>query len=434
MTSPSHSQSQWNASVSPPSVVPASRLTWTGLILFALGLMVGLSAFPSLRIPFGDLAIHPYLMVLALAAPLLGPTRLHLFPMSIGGPLLMFLAVYVLTILLGGFDVSEAVKITTAVGTVFIVAVFVSSESDYRLAVLGLALAVAFMAARGLSLGMVEEERGLQSLMATGNRNTFSLYALPTILLAGGLAIDRNETKGIRLILGGCALLAAYVLLQSANRSGWLGVGVIALLLLWRAKRPGAAIVVGLAGLVIYYSIAKFGDTTVLASRTAATVEGGTAGDQLRTQILLNAFQIASEHPFWGISPQAVAAELATRMHHVEPTLDAHNVVAYVFAGGGSALLLTFLLVGWAMVRRRPAAATASYDSAGTRRAHQMLRFLVLLFLIRGMFSREVLYNPSYCIGFGLTIGLGAIRGLWSRAGLPRTPPAARRDPVQAWR
>jgi hypothetical protein len=49
---------------------------------------------------------------------------------------------------------------------------------------------------------------------------------------------------------------------------------------------------------------------------------------------------------------------------------------------------------------------------------------VILLFAVRGMFTREVLYSPGFAAAFGLAIGLAMIEGVWVRRVSPvrRTP------------
>jgi hypothetical protein len=41
---------------------------------------------------------------------------------------------------------------------------------------------------------------------------------------------------------------------------------------------------------------------------------------------------------------------------------------------------------------------------------------MLVSWIVRGMFTAEVLYSPAFSMGLGLCIGLGRMRGLWARA------------------
>jgi hypothetical protein len=40
------------------------------------------------------------------------------------------------------------------------------------------------------------------------------------------------------------------------------------------------------------------------------------------------------------------------------------------------------------------------------REVRSAMRMMVILWLVRGMFTRDILYNPSFNIAFGLVVGL----------------------------
>jgi hypothetical protein len=60
-------------------------------------------------------------------------------------------------------------------------------------------------------------------------------------------------------------------------------------------------------------------------------------------------------------------------------------------------------------------------------RAQRLLRMMVLLWMIRGMFTSSILYNPGFSIGLGLAIGYCSVlaakpkRGTLG-AGVPTMP------------
>lgn len=39
-------------------------------------------------------------------------------------------------------------------------------------------------------------------------------------------------------------------------------------------------------------------------------------------------------------------------------------------------------------------------------RSRKLLRMMLVLWVVRGMFTHEILYNPGFCIGLGLICGL----------------------------
>jgi hypothetical protein len=52
------------------------------------------------------------------------------------------------------------------------------------------------------------------------------------------------------------------------------------------------------------------------------------------------------------------------------------------------------------------------------------MRMLIILWVVRGTFSREILYNPAFCIAIGLTIGLCLLAETAREQSLDGTPSA----------
>ena len=81
-----------------------------------------------------------------------------------------------------------------AVATVVIAAIVVRSSSDFRIAVLGLAVASTLLSIRGLVSG-TGDVTGINPLEEVANKNAFSLYVLPAVLLASYLFLDRSTSR-----------------------------------------------------------------------------------------------------------------------------------------------------------------------------------------------------------------------------------------------
>ena len=48
-----------------------------------------------------------------------------------------------------------------------------------------------------------------------------------------------------------------------------------------------------------------------------------------------------------------------------------------------------------------------------TKRGFTLVELMVVLTVIRGLFSREILYAPGFAIGLGLAIGFCMIKQVW---------------------
>jgi hypothetical protein len=98
--------------------------------------------------------------------------------------------------------------------------------------------------------------------------------------------------------------------------------------------------------------------------------------------------------------------ELAARLGAPGCVVETHNVYAHVFGGSGIVCLLLMFYCGCLMWGRRlprwlpPAALVKLQES------RRLLRYLLLVWLLRGFFSHEILYSPSFCMAIGLCIGL----------------------------
>jgi hypothetical protein len=80
-----------------------------------------------------------------------------------------------------------------------------------------------------------------------------------------------------------------------------------------------------------------------------------------------------------------------------------------VFAASGMICFMGLLAVGFTMwtVKPRDGGKLAADDPL--RDARRLMRMMVLLWVVRGLFTREILYNPSFNIALGLAIGLAML-------------------------
>jgi len=62
--------------------------------------------------------------------------------------------------------------------------------------------------------------------------------------------------------------------------------------------------------------------------------------------------------------------------------------------------------VGWTMWNLKARGGGKIGRDDPLRDARRLMRMMVILWVVRGMFTREILYNPSFNIALGLTIGL----------------------------
>jgi hypothetical protein len=378
-------------------------LSLNGLTLFAIGLLVVASGYMALRPTVMGLALHLSLVPVALAFPLVFLSRINLFPTRILVALVIFAGMYCFSIINGlSVQLSEMFKIIAAVVTIITCALLVRKRGDFVAGALGLSIGVALLAAPG----MANESHAGVEVMEGANKNTFSLYALPAILIAGFICTrwkDVPKIVKVGLVVSMLPALAAIFL--SANRSGYLGAVLVALMIFWDQRGRGM-LLVGVIALMVIGLIARFGDTETLDRRINQTIEGNQS-DDLRVAIIQACGELALENPLIGVSPQRLPFEIARKVEMSNWTqLDSHNVFGHIAAGSGFICLSALLAAGWAMWTWGPGLHKIPKDDP-LYAPRRLLRMMVILWVIRGgLFTREVMYNPSFCIGLGLCIGL----------------------------
>lgn len=393
-----------------------SALTWTGVALFFVSLLVALSAFDRFRIDVGPLKVHAYLIPLAplfLYALLI---RREGFPLGPAVGLLIFTVMYAFSTLPGVSPIPETVKVVASTVTIFTVALLVRSDRDFRLAVLGLMLAITYLAMRGIA-SKTEHFTGANPLEGA-NENAFSLYTLGPLLLAGYTVLDRGTAKIVRILLIGMALVVVLAMFSNANRSGWLGVGLIGFMLMSaKGQRMRGMMLLAMMVPIGIFLIFKYGDVELIKFRFDETFSGHTT-DKERVNLFLACVQVGLENPILGVSPQNLKMHIARLVGEDRFYVDPHNVFGYLIGGAGLVVTGALFYIGYALFRRPSALPKKTNDAAllSALSAHRLMRMMIILWFVRGIFSREILYSPGFCMGVGLAIGLCISRGVWRRA------------------
>lgn len=383
--------------------VKVEGLSLTGILLFLIGFLVVGSGFTSFRPQILGLALHPYLVPLALAVPFVLMSRLGEFPLRVLTAMMVFAGMYMFSVFNGSVALGEVFKVGSFVATVITCALLVRRQGDFVAGALGLSLAVAMLASRGLS---EETALGVDAIQGA-NKNSYSLFALPAILMAGFIYLHMKTTPFIiKAALVLCTLPALAAIFMSGNRSGYLGAVVIGGMLFWNRRGRGMVFVAVIAATVAF-GIMQFGSTRVLDQRLKQTVEGNES-DDYRVEIFLSSLQVGLENPLIGVSPQQLPYELGRRtsIRHGHGYIDPHNVYGHIVGGSGLICFAAFLALGWMLWNWKPRDGHKIGKTESLRDARRLLRMMVVLWAIRGIFTREVLYAPAFGIGLGLAIGL----------------------------
>ncbi|HEV7527098.1 MAG TPA: O-antigen ligase family protein, partial [Acidimicrobiia bacterium] len=172
-------------------------------------------------------------------------------------------------------------------------------------------------------------------------------------LLAAGVAFDRDESRGWRLVGGFGALLSGAALLLSQTRGAWVGVVVALVLLAARhgrvVRRHWRAGVVGLAAVVLLFVV------TPLGGRVADGFDVGRGTTQGRFDDWAVGVRVVAHHPVLGVGPegyrvvfpQVVSARYVQRHGTAVIPDRAHNgLIDVAVSGGVGAGLLYAALLG----------------------------------------------------------------------------------------
>jgi len=280
-----------------------------------------------------------------------------------------------------------------------------------------------------VGLGLASGTMGLYGMQSTftsatgvealdvGNKNAFSLFVLPSVLLCGYLFFEMPvQNKALRTLLkticvgaiGACAL----AIFLSGNRSGYLGCVVIGAMVLKEKKLYGLLLVALMAAGVVYLMM-SLQKTDVFQERWNQTFVKKNESDELRGHILLACFKIGLEYPITGVSANKLPTHIGAIVggeHAGMNVIESHNVFAHIWAGSGILCFAGLCYVAWTLWFMPPPRNKADLPLAAEfKGAQRLLRMMVLLWMIRGMFTSNILYNPGFSMGLGLAIGFCAL-------------------------
>jgi hypothetical protein len=380
------------------------HLSGDSVLLFTITLLVLFSGFTGYRVSVFGLLVHPYLVPVGCLLPILIGWRIKQFPARPLAAILVFVCFYVFSTLGGSGASSEIIKISAAVMTVVTAALLVQQAGDFVAGTTGLSIAVSVLAVRA-----IQSESGVVVVEAfdSANKNTYSLYALPPLLLAGFVCLKMpNVSKILKILLALGSLITLAAIFMSANRSGYVGAVVVGLMLLWSRKLAGFVFVF-LISAALVFGLLQYGNVSVFKQRLEQTQQG-TQSDELRIDIIKACVIIGLENPIVGVSPQELAIAIGRRLpmqYHLS-MIGSHNVFAHIWAGSGLFCFGALAYLGYSLFFwQRPGESTRTSNDFFVP-SRQLLRMILVLWAIRGAFTNEILYSPSFCLAIGLAIGL----------------------------
>jgi hypothetical protein len=394
-------------------------------LLFASGLALALSASAAARFEIAGLSFQPVLIPVAALAATVGGRAFGRIPRSIRFTLLAFVGLYCLSSLVGGPSVVPLFKILALPFVVIVVGGSIEDDDDGRAAALGFSLAMGLVSLWALAFGE-STVRGVNPFSGTTNDNGFSVYALPALLVAGYYVLERTTPFRSRMMFAACSAVIVIAIFTTPNRSGYLGVVVVVVLLLARGRRMRDVIILVALGSMLYVGFNTFGDTTALDYEFSERKDRQSDMDR-RRELFDTAVDVGLANPALGVGIQNVPTEIGTRLYAIGrtdyPLIDAHNVLGDVVAGGGLLLSLSFVGLGWCLWVRPSEWRAIGPPSPGEKDTRGLLRIMVVLFLVRGLFTGAVLTTPGFMLGIGIALGLMVANR--PRAEVPEASPLA---------
>lgn len=388
-------------------LVPSTGLTLTGVLLFVIGVLVVASGYVALRPQVMGVSLHAALVPMAAAFPLVLLARGSRLPMRVMIGLIAFTSIYSISVINGAsVAMGEIIKIGSTFATIVTCTLLVRSRADFIAGSLGLALGVAALAIPGITAASGTLE-GVEVLEGA-NKNTYSMFALPIVLLSGYIYLNMPISRLVKWVLIACSTNSLLVIFMSANRSGYVGAALVALMLFWNRRGRGMILVL-IVGAVVGGWVVYSGNEKAFDRRLQQTVQGNKS-DDLRKSLAIGSIRIALENPIMGVSPQrvphAMARELARLTGESRAMIASHNILAQIAAGSGLLCLAALLYLGWALCNPCPLPATSNPKTDPVRQVRRLMRMMIILWLVRGMFTHEIHFNISFNIAIGLILGL----------------------------
>jgi hypothetical protein len=129
-------------------------------------------------------------------------------------------------------------------------------------------------------------------------------------------------------------------------------------------------------------------------------------------QVLAACVQIGIDYPIAGVSPDALPFAIGRRLgvENTHGPVSAHNIVGFLIGGCGLVCFTAFVILGITLWNVRPSAKLSDAEDVQFRAARRILRMMIIVWIVRGLFTEEILYNPSFCMALGMSLGACLIR------------------------
>lgn len=385
------------------------RFTRFGVWASLTSLLFVFSISSEYRVNLAGLLVHTYLLLVPLAILFTGFT-LRTFPRVTWYYMLLFFIFFSLGSLQNDNPIGEILKVGASLLTFVFFVQSVKTEKDFRRISWGfMAVAVTigimgFFA--GEDSGQGARLSGINVLEGIGNKNAQSLFTLPGLFLAMYLVMYYFRTRRI-FMAGSIMLCIFFIIVQiflSANRSGWVGMFVVFLSYLVISGINIRALLVSVLVVVFsYVAINQYAEDIFARKRTQT--EEGYASDVGRQMLIRESLLVGLENPVFGVGFEPLTRELATRLglnRYGGDQIDTHFLFGYIFGATG-----VFSLIFLLLFLKRLCVREVSWGKStkGLKQSWLMLVTFVALFIVRSLFTREILYSPTFIGGLGLLYG-----------------------------
>lgn len=385
-------------------------LTGTGIWGFIVVLIMVFSFRAEYRLPVAGLLVHPYLLVLPIAVMFSWSNFISL-PDRVMVPVIAFFIVFSVASLQNESPQSEIFKVAASLATFLFFAAAIRSEKDFIWISWALLLCALSIGIQGF---LIAEETdsigarlaGINVLDGIGNKNAQSLFTLPGLFFGSFLLVRAlSERKIIKIfILVSFLFVIITGVFLSANRSGWLGLVIIFIAILFVIGIRGRTIFFSVIVIALsYYAVDRFA-SDIFSRKKKQTIEGYRS-DVGRRMLMVESMTIGIENPLFGVGIDELHHQMAARLGLVRygvQKMDTHFLPGYLFGATGFFSFLLFFLFLARLAGKAPP--PASQDRL-VRRVRLMVIFFVVLFIARSFFSREILYSPTFVCGLGVVFG-----------------------------
>jgi hypothetical protein len=394
------------------SFIPFNRFSTAGRWGFIVGLLFIFSISAEYRLSVFGLLVHPYLILMPFAI-LFGQINFNNLPGNVRNSLFLFFFIFSLACIQNINPLSEIFKVGASLLTFIFFALSIKSEKDFRYISWAFVLCALVIGIQGFLLGD-EVSRGgrlsgINALEGLGNKNAQSLFTLPGIFLGGLLLLkylkEKNSLGSLLMLISIFFILVSVLL--SANRSGWLGLIIIVFVFVfYLGLGTRSLMLLGIFSVFTYFAIDRYA-SDIVEHKSEQTIEGYSS-DEGRQRLALLALDVGIENPLLGVGMDELHKQMAIRLKlnkfGVEKT-DTHFLIGYLFGATGIFSLVAFIFFLFSIVKKRYPRIISNRYANQVRKARLLLVGFVILFGVRSLFSREILYSPTFMGGIGLLFG-----------------------------